>query len=132
MPHFSPDGRWVAYSSTEAGRADIFVRSYPDGKITRQFSPDGGIEPVWCGCGELFYRKGNQWMSSFVRTGPELGWDPPKLAFQTDFIDTSGRSYDVSADGKRLLIVKQAQPDVRSRIHIVTNWTEQLNRRAAP
>ena len=46
QPHFSPDGHWVAYRLTESGRSDIFVRSYPDGKITRQFSPDGGLEPV--------------------------------------------------------------------------------------
>jgi len=129
MPHFSPDGRWIAYGVGDAGRSDIFIRSYPDGKMTRQFSPDGGIEPVWCACGELFYRKGNQWMSSRVQTDPELHWDPPKLAFQTDFIDTPGRSYDVSP-GKRLLVVKQAEPDVRSRIGIVTNWLEQLNQRA--
>jgi serine/threonine-protein kinase len=126
MPHFSPDGRWVAHQSNRAGRTDIFVTSYPDAKVSRQFSPDGGIEPVWCQCGELFYRQGNRWMSSVVRTEPELTWSPPVQAFQTDFIDTSGRSYDVSSDGKRMLVVKQAEPDVRSRIHIVANWTHQL------
>jgi hypothetical protein len=62
-----------------------------------------------------------------ARRRPELRWDPPKLAFQTHFVDTPSRSYDVSHDGKRLLVVKQAEPDVRSRIHFVTKWLEQLH-----
>jgi serine/threonine protein kinase len=125
---FSPDGRWVAHSSTEAGQSEIFVRSYPDGKTIRQISVDGGIEPVWCPCGELFYRNGNRWMSAKIRTQPDLQWDPPQLAFQTDFIDTPGRSYDVSPDGKRLLVVKRAEPDVRNQINLVVNWTAALSR----
>jgi Tol biopolymer transport system component/tRNA A-37 threonylcarbamoyl transferase component Bud32 len=122
---FSPDGRWVAYTSTEA-RSEIVVSSYPDGKITHQISTDGGIEPLWCSCGELFYRNGNRWMSASIRTQPELTWQPPRLAFQTDFVDTPGLSYAVSPDGKRLLVVKPATPDVRSRVHLVTNWMERL------
>ncbi len=126
---FSPDGRWVAYASDEPGRFEVFVQSYPDGKTVRQISADGGMEPVWCRCGELFWRSGNRWMSVAIRTQPELSWDPPRLAFQVDnFIDTPGRSYDVSPDGKRLLVVKRAEPDERSRIHLITNWKEQVSR----
>jgi hypothetical protein len=61
-----------------------------------------------------------------VRTALELGFDPPRLVFQTDFIDTPGRSYDISADGQRLLVVKRAEPDIRDRIHVITNWTSRL------
>ena len=125
---FRPDGRWGSYASNEPGGTEIFVRSYPDGKTIRQISVDGGIEPVWCQCGELFYRNGNRWMSAKIRTQPDLQWDPPQLTFQTDFIDTPGRSYDVSPDGKRLLVVKRAEPDVRNRINLVVNWTAALSR----
>jgi hypothetical protein len=129
LPEFSPDGRWVAYSSNEVGQSEIFVRSYPDGHTIRQISADGGLEPVWCPCGELFYRNGNRWMSVKIRTQPDLQWDPPQLAFQTDdFIDTMGRSYDVSPDGKRLLVVKRAEEDVRNRIALVSNWTKALTK----
>ena len=127
-PNFSPDGRWVAYVSNETGRNEILVRSFPDGKNIRQISVDGGIETVWCPCGELFYRNGNRWMSVKIRTQPDLQWDPPQLAFQTDFIDTPGRSFDVSPDGKRLLVVKRVEPDVRNRINLVVNWTAALSR----
>jgi len=67
-------------------------------------------------------------MSAKIRTTPDLQWDPPRLAFQTDFVDTPGRSYDVSPDGTRLLVVKRAHPDVRDRINLLTNWTRGLDR----
>jgi eukaryotic-like serine/threonine-protein kinase len=127
--YFSPDGRWVAYSSTEAGQADVFVRSYPNGTTVRQISVDGGREPVRCPCGEIFYRIGNRWMSVKIRTQPELQWDPPTVALETDFIDTPGRSYAVSPDGQRLLVVKRAETDILNRINLIANWTEELRPR---
>lgn len=128
MPTFSPDGRWVAYGSVETGRTEIFIRSYPDGQTLRQISADGGLEPVWCPSGELFYRSGNRWFSVSIRTAPELQWGAPRLRFETDFIDTPGRSYDVSSDGKRLLVVKRAEPDISNRVELVLNWTAALPR----
>jgi hypothetical protein len=125
---FSPDGRWFAYSSAESGQSEIWVRSFPDGKTARQISVDGGIEPRWCRCGELFYRKGAVWLSTRISTQHELRWDPPHVAFQTDFIDTPGTSYDVSPDGQRLLVVKRATPDIRNKLHVITNWYANLQK----
>jgi len=124
-PDFSPDGRWVAYNWAQSGRWEVFVQSFPDGKIVRQISTDGGIEVRWCRCGELFWRNGNHWMSSAIRTQPKLSWDPPRPAFQTDFIDTPNMSYALSPDGKRLLVVKRSEVDDRSRVLVMTNWVEQ-------
>jgi serine/threonine-protein kinase len=124
MPSFSPDGRWVAYTSVETGQVEIFVRSFPDGGAARQISTGGAGEPVWCPCGDLFYRNGNRWMSVRVRTQPDLEWDAPRLRFETDFVDTPGRSYDVTPDGTRLLAVKRASADVRDRIELVVNWRQ--------
>jgi len=130
LPRFSPDGGWVAYGSTETGRSEVWVRSYPDGDTVRQISVEGGIEPVWCDeCGELFYRKGNQWMSSTVTLEPELTWNPPRLVFETDFVDSNGRSYDVSPDGQRLLVVKRTREPTRTKLHVLHNWFEELERR---
>ncbi len=129
LPVFSPDGRFVAYTSDESSRWEIWVRSHPDEKIVRQISVDGGVEPVWCPCGELFYRKGNRWFAVPISTSPELRWGTPRLAFETDFIDTVGRSYDVSADGKRLLVVKRAEKDAPpTKLHVVSNWLAGLKR----
>lgn len=87
------------------------------------------MEAVWCPCGELFYRRGNRWFSTKISTTPELRWDLPRLAFETDFIDQSGTSYDISADGQRLLVVKRAELPLQTKLHVVTNWFEELTRK---
>ena len=87
---------------------------------------------MWCPCGGLFYRNGNRWMSVGVRTQPDLQWDTPRLRFETDFVDTPGRPYDVSPDGTRLLVVKRATADVRNRIDLVVNWRQPPRADSAP
>ena len=91
---------------------------------------DGGIEPVWCPCGQLFYRKANRWFATPISTEPELHWGAPHVAFETDFIDTPGRSYDVSPDGRRLLVVKHVEGVTTNKLHVVSNWREGLKRQA--
>jgi len=120
---FSPDGRWLAYQSSQTGTAEISIRSYPDGKVVGQVSTGGGVEPRWKPSGELFYRSGRRWFSTHVTTDPQPRWDPPRVAFESDFIDTPGISYDVSRDGRRLLVVVRARPVSQSRIGLVVNWT---------
>lgn len=122
---FSPDGMWIAYASEESSLYEISVRSYPAGSVNHQISEGGGIEAVWSPCGELFYRKGDTWMSVAIQTEPELTWSAPRLAFETDFVDTGGRSFDVSSDGQKLYVIKQPNPPDGSRIHVITNWRRQ-------
>lgn len=129
-PDFSPDGRFVAYGSNETGRSEIFVRSYPDGRIVRQISSTGGVEARWCRCGELIYRNGSQWLSVRIRTDGDVHWEPPRTAFppQSDFVDTPGRSYDITPDGQRLLIVRRESGGTKSRIQLAVNWPALLQR----
>ena len=61
-------------------------------------------------------------MSVPIRTEPELDWDAPRLAFETDFVDTLGRSFDVSADGQRIYVVKNPTPPDGSRVRLVTSF----------
>ena len=122
MAAFSPDGKWVAYSSNETGAWEVWIRSYPDGSVVRQISDGGGIETVWSPLGEIFYRRGDRWMSVAITTEPELSWSAPRQVFETDFIDTLGRSFDVSSDGQSLYVVKQPDPPDGTRLHVVTGW----------
>jgi serine/threonine-protein kinase len=126
---FSPDGGWLAYSGEETGIWQVYVRSWPDGEVVRQISTDGGIEPRWCPCGELYYRVGDTFWAVEVKTAPELDWKAPEVAWEADFIDTPGRSYDVSSDGNRLYVVKPVRPDITDRIHVVSNWFDELEER---
>jgi hypothetical protein len=126
LASFSPDGDWLAYTSAQTGQNEIWIRSYPDAQRAQQISVEGGTEAVWCACGELFYRNGNQWFSTKISTRAELYWEPPKRVFQTEFIDTPGTSYAVSPDGQRLLVVKSADPAVPTQLHIITNWFDRF------
>ncbi len=123
---FSPDGDWVAYSSDETGQTEIWIRSYPDLERAHQISTAGGLEPVWARSGELFYHVGNRWMATKIETGAEPSWAPPRLVFETDYVDTPGVSYDVSADGQYLYVVKSSVPPVPDRLHVLGNWFSTL------
>jgi len=128
MGVFSPDGKWLAYMGTKTGAWEVYVRSWPKGDVVRQISTAGGIEPKWCPCGELFYRAGDTFWSVEIQTDPELEWRPPEIAFEADFIDTPGVSFDISSDGDRLYVVKQARSDISDRIHVVANWSGEVDR----
>jgi hypothetical protein len=129
MATFSPDGKWLAYARAERGVPDIFIRSYADGREVGQVSHGGGIEPRWKPSGVLFFRNGHRWFETKVTTSPEPRWDPPRLAFDVDFIDTQGVSYDVTRDGQRLLVVKRDHPIQTSQIEVITNWTRLLEQK---
>ena len=125
--HFSPDGRWLAYVWDESGRNEIWIASYPDFDNRRQLSTGGGVEPIWCPCGELFFRRGNQFFSSAVRWGPDFSAEPARLVFEvSDFLDTPGISFDVSSDGQTLYVIKRAEPAITDRVHVIANWFDEL------
>ena len=132
----SPDGRWLAYESNESGRAEVYVRPFPDINGGRwQISVSGGTRPVWARNGrELFYLvpPGRvmavpvQLVSSFAASNPQMVLDGPYIA------PNSGPTYDVSPDGKRFLMIKAAQPagaaSTPPQLVVVLNWFEELKR----
>ena len=63
-----------------------------------------------------------------ISTSPQLKWEPPQSAFVTDYVDTPGLSYDVSSDGRYLYVVKSANPPDPTRLVVVQNWFEELER----
>ena len=132
-PTFSPDGRWVAYVSNESGRNEIHVRPFPGPGERLTVSVEGGNEPVWSRDGrELFYRSGDAMMAVDVSTGPALNTGKPRRLFEKPYERTLALwpNYDVSADGRRFLMVKTiGQEAAPAQINVVLNWTEELTRR---
>ena len=123
---FSPDGRFLAYLSYDLGSAEIRVRPLADPSSARQVSVNGGMEPRWIR-DHIYYRKGRQFFAARVTAlDPQIEWDPPQRVFETDFLDTPGRSYDVSPDGQRLFVVKSAREPTVSKLVFVLNWFEEL------
>jgi serine/threonine-protein kinase len=136
----SPDGRWVAYDSDESGQFEVYVRSYPnpyDGGRW-QISSGGGRQPLWSFDGtELFYRDYNgAMMAASVTLGPTFIPGPVVTLFENAGYGGSGaqgggRTYDLSRDGSRFLMVKAAGlPDDESSpsLVVVLNWFEDLKR----
>jgi serine/threonine-protein kinase len=133
-PMFSPDGRWIAYASNKSGRNEVYMRPFPGPGEEWTISTEGGIEPVWArNTGELFYRQGDAMMSVDVKTGPTLMVGKPRRVFEGHYA-TSGAlfaNYDVTPDGKRLLMVKGSVQEAPAQINLVINWLEEVKRLVA-
>ena len=126
---FSPDGHWVAYQSNESGHDEVLVEPYPGPGGKSQVSLDGGTNPQWNPKGlELFFRNGNKMMAAEVHTSPTFRVaGTPKMLFET----TNNPGFDVSPDGRRFLMIKQAaaQASQQTETRVVLNWFEELRRR---
>jgi len=132
-PRFSPDGHWIAYSSLESGRSEVYVRPYPGPGGKYQISTEGGTEPMWNPKGrELFYRAGNKMMAVEAATQPAFSAGKPTVLFEGAYVPTprSFPNYDVSADGQRFLMLEGSeQGQASTQINVVLNWFEELKRR---
>jgi Tol biopolymer transport system component len=128
---FSPDGRWIAHESDESGQAEIYVQAHPGPAGRVQVSVDGGTEPLWASrSGELFYRNGSKMMAVRIRTGSGIEVDAPSLLFEGDYYRSqiNSRSYDVTADGQRLVMIKTPEASAARHVNVVLNWFEELER----
>jgi serine/threonine-protein kinase len=131
---FSPDGHWLAYSSDESGRAEIYVQPYPGPGGKWQISTEGGGEPTWNLNGrELFYRSGRKMMAVDVMTRPTFSSGKPKMLFEGQYQPTQSNqpNYSVSPDGQRFLMLKpiEQQEQAATQINVVLNWFEELRRK---
>jgi Tol biopolymer transport system component len=140
-PAISPDSRWLAYSSNESGRLEVYVRPYPTGAGRWQVSDNGGAFPRWSGSGrELFYRVDDGLMAASIEAaGDSLRTGKPTRLFTGAFrggttgIAIGGNTfadYDVSADGQRFVMFPTSDADSTGRgiVTLVTPWFDELTR----
>lgn len=140
-PKFSPDGKWLAYCSNESGKAQVYVQAYPGPGARIQVSNDGGTDPVWKRTGgELYFRDGDKMMAVAVSTSPTFSSGRPRMLWQSRYshgMSTScgpagatSSNYDVTADGKRFLMIKDEAPDtaLSKQIVVVLGWADELRR----
>ncbi len=125
---FSPNGKWVAYSSNESGRWEVYVTSFPGAQGKWQVSNAGGVEPKWRGDGkELFYLSPeSKMMAVAVKTDSNFDPGTPAVLFQAnprEMLATSEQfSYEVSHDGQKFLINTHLKTAMTP-LSIVLNWS---------
>ncbi len=129
----SPDRRWIAYTSTESGRFEVDVRSFPSGGIKARVSIDGGVQPKWRADGrELYYLAMDSTLMA-VSLNLDEGVQPGRAQplFRTGIATITGNfwhQYDVTPDGQRFL-VNAPVSSASSTVTVVTNWPSLLEQR---
>jgi serine/threonine-protein kinase len=125
---FSPDGRYFAYVSDQTGREEVYVQALDVPGAGWPISTDGGGEPRWVS-GEILYRNGDRIMSAAVRTQPTFSADRPRLRLEGWFEPCAiplCRSFDVSRDGRDLIVLTGDQLGPPTEIHVVLGWFREL------
>ena len=128
---FSPDVRWVVFSSSESGRSEIYVQPFPGpgGKV--QISTNGGAQPRWRHDGkEIFYiAADNTLMSVPIKVSPagdSVEPSAPVSLFRTRVFSNvvlgGKQQYAVSRDGQRFLMIVSAEDAAVSPITVLLNW----------
>ena len=115
---FSPDGTMIAYSSTETGRAEIYVQPFPSLDRKSPVSTDGGERPVWSSDGKrIFYRYLEKIHAAEVSPPPTLAVGRPVVLID----NLPGLRYDASPDGTRFIMGRpRGEWGTRTRINVVT------------
>jgi Tol biopolymer transport system component len=124
-PQFSPDGRWVAYTSNESNTPEVYVRPFPAAPGQYQVSRKGGSQPQWRFDGkELFFlAPDGMLMSATVATTKGFEADVAKPLFPTGVVFTGNRhQFAVSKDGTRFLVIVPEQRTSPAPITVVLNW----------
>jgi serine/threonine-protein kinase len=134
-PAVSPDGRWIAYTSNETGREEIYVRPFPAvGSGRWRISTDGAISPVWSPDGrELLYSSplDDAIFHVSIEAGTTFKAGIPKMLFRKPYywgLAAGGRPFDIGPDGRLLMIKEHGVTNDPPSIRVVLNWHEELKR----
>ena len=136
QPKLSPDGKWIAYLSDEAGRNEVFVRRFADGAQKQQVSLNGGAWPFWSrSSNALYYWERDVLMEVPIKAAENLALEAAHRLFSASDVglvaspDSSSKpAIDIAADG-RFLIVRRSSQDPLNGILVVENWFEEFRKR---
>jgi eukaryotic-like serine/threonine-protein kinase len=126
----SSDGRWMAYRSSESGRNEVYIQSFPTPSMKWQISTEGGDSPRWRRDGkEIFYLAPDQRLMAVSLTATTQGMEisRPVPLFQIAVTPALRAQYDVTGDGQRFLVNSIAD-DSETPVTVVVNWTAGLKK----
>ena len=127
---FSPDGRWIAYTSNESGRYEIYVAPFPWTGRRWQVSEEGGLFPQWRSDGrEIVYTRQN---GELVAAAIEIGTDSlqpsgTQVLFRIHPPIPSGASFALAPDGEKLLVWSNKLRESETVVNLVVNWPAELD-----
>ncbi|MEO8100359.1 MAG: protein kinase [Acidobacteriota bacterium] len=131
-PAFSPDGKWIAFSTNESGQYEVVVRSFPGNERKIQVSTGGGMQPQWRRDGKELYFRG---LDGGVRAVPIKSLAPfepgvPALLFSSRITDAApaGKIYSPNADGSRFLVNQPVTAGQQIPLTVVQNWQDLLRK----
>ena len=129
-PAISPDGKWVAYGSSESGKWEAYVARFPEWDERRQISTDGGVQPHWRQDGrEIVYATTDgRLMSVTVKPGPSFEATSPVLLFNSG-LRAAGtvEQWTMSHDASKFYVLAGVQ-EVDKPMIVVWNWFAQARR----
>ncbi|MGH9881723.1 MAG: hypothetical protein ACRD6N_09835, partial [Pyrinomonadaceae bacterium] len=134
---FSPDGRWIAYTSNESGSFQVYVQSFPTSGGKWLISTNGGGQPQWRHDGkELFFLGPDRKLMVVEVNGAESTFKAgvPKALFEARTIPTvpfygfNGSYYAASGNGQRFLVSTLAGESTPTPLTVVLNWTAGIKR----
>jgi Tol biopolymer transport system component len=131
---FSPDEKWVAYSSNDTGNWEVYVSPFPNPNSKWQVSREGGEQPRWRKDGkELFYLSSDgKLMAVTVKTGNSFEAGAAVTLFQTRLRQqisvVDAFSYDATADGRKFLINTGVDEPSPAPLSVILNWASEMER----
>ena len=126
----SRDGRWLAYSSTESGREEVYVTQFPSAEGRWQVSQTGGTFPSWRGDTKEIYFVGTDGTVNAASVSTQGGVFESGQAhplFQAGYIAPLGNPFDTSADGQRFVLTTLPESPATPLV-LVTNWTAETKK----
>jgi eukaryotic-like serine/threonine-protein kinase len=126
---FSPDGKWVAYTSDESGKQEVYVTPFDPGAASASkwiVSNSGGSHPQWPGEGkQIYYLAPDKRIMavSVSTTDGRFSCGVPHALFQSDIIDDFRAGFAVTSDGQRFLVPSAASQAGSPFATVIVNWT---------
>jgi Tol biopolymer transport system component len=131
FPTFSPDGAWISYTDRTAGRSEVYVAGVTNPGERTKITAQSGDVARWTDDGKMIiYVDGQQWYAVDVSTKKGFVAGRPRFLFRGPFQQPAGWSYDVSRDGRRLLLMLGPPDETTNHLVVVTNWFAEVGRLA--
>jgi serine/threonine-protein kinase len=130
-PAFSSDGKWLAYTSDESGRSEVYVQPFPGPGGKWPISTDGGTGPAWSADGrELYYRQGDALMAVPITPGDEFRSGRPQPVFTSRYESIEGaRNYDILPDKQAFVAIRSEGLPDQDQFNVVLNWFAEVRAR---